>query len=275
MRENGLRRKVGTYLAAAADSEQKSKQKIEKSDEKHRNRGKILFIMSLSVVSSKFALLPDDDEDLNKKQLKTKVLGSNKASKEIGNSNGVNEEKPKKKKNKKKKNANSVSDDSKDLQALAFGQKRRSVSTSSTGAQNGQNETNDEQLAHWMSQDQMVTDEAFAQDLQAAILASKVQYDVDCQHKDDLEAKKIAKKGGAKMTLQEFNRLSIEKESKPSVIESDTFFEDVEEATKMALNREQIKESLQQRYQVRKSTFILTNFFHCCRRAKRGDNSIL
>ena len=260
LRENGLRRKVGTYLVAA-DLEPKSKQKIEKSDEKHRNRGKILFIMSLSVVSSKFALLPDDDEDLNKKQLKTKVLGSNKASKENGNSNGANEEKPKKKKNKKKKQ-NSVSDDSKDLQALAFGQKRRSVSTSSTGAQNGQNETNDEQLAHWMSQDQMVTDEAFAQDLQAAILASKVQYDVDCQHKDDLEAKKIAKKGGAKMTLQEFNRLSIEKESKPSVIESDTFFEDVEEATKMALNREQIKESLQQRYQVRKSTFILTNFFH-------------
>jgi len=235
----------------AADLEQKSKpskQKIEKSDEKHRNRGKILFIMSLSVVSSKFALLPDDDEDLNKKQLKTKVLGSSKASTGNGNSNGANEEKPKKKKNKKKKQ-NSVSDDSKDLQALAFGQKRRSVSTSSTGAQNGQNETNDEQLAHWMSQDQMVTDEAFAQDLQAAILASKVQYDVDCQHKDDLEAKKIAKKGGAKMTLQEFNRLSIEKETKPSVIESDTFFEDVEEATKMALNREQIKESLQQRYQ--------------------------
>merc|ERR1712062_491315 len=183
------------------------KQKIEKSDEKHRNRGKFLSIMSLSVVSSKFALLPDDDEDLNKKQLKTKVLGSNKASTGNGNSNGANEEKPKKKKQ------NSVSDDSKDLQALAFGQKRRSVSTSSTGAQNGQNETNDEQ---------------FAQDLQAAILASKVQYDVDCQHKDDLEAKKIAKKGGAKMTLQEFNRLSIEKESKPSVIESDTFFEDVE-----------------------------------------------
>ena len=99
LRENGLRRKVGTYLVAA-DSEQKSKQKIEKSDEKHRNRGKILFIMSLSVVSSKFALLPDDDEDLNKKQLKTKVLGSNKASTGNGNSNGVNEEKPKKKKNK-------------------------------------------------------------------------------------------------------------------------------------------------------------------------------
>ena len=65
-----------------------------------------------------------------------------------------------------------------------------------------------------------------------------------------MEAKKIAKKG-AKMTLQEFNQLSINKESnaKP-VIENDTFFDDVEEATKMALNREQIKESLQQRYQV-------------------------
>ena len=218
--------------------------------------------MSLSVVSSKFALLPDDDEDQNKKQLKTKVLGSNKPS--AGNSNDANEEKKtknQKKKNKKKKNANSASDDSKDLQALAFGQKRRSVSTSSAGGglnsatQNGQNDTNDEQLAHWVSQDQMVTDQAFAQDLQAAILASKVQYNVDCKHKDDLDAKKIAKKG-AKMTLQEFNRLSIEKESKPSndAIENDTFFEDVEVATKMALNREQIKESLQQRYQV--STFV-------------------
>ena len=211
--------------------------------------------MSLSVVSSKFALLPDDDEDQNKKQLKTKVLGSNKPS--AGNSNDANEEKKtknQKKKNKKKKNANSASDDSKDLQALAFGQKRRSVSTSSA-TQNGQNETNDEQLAHWVSQDQMVTDQAFAQDLQAAILASKVQYNVDCKHKDDLDAKKIAKKG-AKMTLQEFNRLSIEKESEPSndAVENDTFFEDVEVATKMALNREQIKESLQQRYQV--STFI-------------------
>lgn len=210
--------------------------------------------MSLSVVSSKFALLPDDDEDQNKKQLKTKVLGSNKPS--AGNSNDANEEKKtknQKKKNKKKKNANSASDDSKDLQALAFGQKRRSVSTSSAGG--GLNDTNDEQLAHWVSQDQMVTDQAFAQDLQAAILASKVQYNVDCKHKDDLDAKKIAKKG-AKMTLQEFNRLSIEKESKPSndAIENDTFFEDVEVATKMALNREQIKESLQQRYQV--STFI-------------------
>ena len=95
-----------------------------------------------------------------------------------------------------------------------------------------------------------VTDEAFAQDLQAAILASKVEFDSDCKQKEAVEAKKIAKKG-AKMTLQEFNQLSINKESnaKP-VIENDTFFDDVEEATKMALNREQIKESLQQRYQV-------------------------
>ena len=103
-------------------------------------------------------------------------------------------------------------------------------------------------------------DEEAGKDLDKASKANKTS--VASSNDDDLKAKKIAKKGGAKMTLQEFNRLSIEKESKPSVIESDTFFEDVEEATKMALNREQIKESLQQRYQVRKSTFILTNFFH-------------
>ena len=122
--------------------------------------GKLRKIMSLSVVSSKFALLPDDDEDQNKKQLKNKVLGSNKPSSGDGNSNEEKKSKNQKKKNKKKKNAgNSGSEDSKDLQALAFG-KKRSVSTSSNGArnsaQNGQNEANDEQLAHWMSHDQMV-----------------------------------------------------------------------------------------------------------------------
>ena len=110
--------------------------------------------------------------------------------------------------------------------------------------------SSDEVFPHFFFQFFQVTDEAFAQDLQAAILASKVEFDSDCKQKEVLEAKKIAKKG-AKMTLQEFNQLSINKESntKP-VIENDTFFDDVEEATKMALNREQIKESLQQRYQV-------------------------
>ena len=90
-----------------------------------------------------------------------------------------------------------------------------------------------------MSHDQMVTDEAFAQDLQAAILASKVQYDVDAKQKEDFNAKKIAKKG-AKMTLQEFNQLSIGKETngrERTDSTNDTFFEDVEEATKIALNR--------------------------------------
>ena len=121
---------------------------------------------------------------------------------------------------------------------------------------------NDEQLAHWMSHDQMVTDEAFAQDLQAAILASKVQYDVDAKQKEELNAKKIAKKG-AKMTLQEFNRLSIDKESNDrerNDSTNETFFEDVEEATKIALNREQIKESLQSRYQALPDQSLLLQY---------------
>ena len=60
------------------------------------------------------------------------------------------------------------------------------------------------------------------------------------------------------MTLQDFNNLSLNQDanSQPNsnlqtaVTETETFFEDVEEATKKALNREQIKESLEQRYNV-------------------------
>merc|ERR1719225_906713 len=58
------------------------------------------------------------------------------------------------------------------------------------------------------------------------------------------------------MTLQAFNNLSLDNgaaTSEPTsnstaVTETENFFEDVEEATKRALNREQVKESLQQRY---------------------------
>ena len=59
------------------------------------------------------------------------------------------------------------------------------------------------------------------------------------------------------MTLQDFNNLSLNQDATsqpnsnvPIVMETETFFEDVEEATKKALNREQIKESLEQRYNV-------------------------
>ena len=65
-------------------------------------------------------------------------------------------------------------------------------------------------------------------------------------------------KKSATMTLQDFNNLSLNQDanSQPNsnlqtaVTETETFFEDVEEATKKALNREQIKESLEQRYNV-------------------------
>ena len=62
----------------------------------------------------------------------------------------------------------------------------------------------------------------------------------------------------AAMTLQAFNNLSLDNgtaTSEPTsnssaVTETENFFEDVEEATKRALNREQVKESLNQRYNV-------------------------
>lgn len=50
-------------------------------------------------------------------------------------------------------------------------------------------------------------DEEAGKDLDKASKANKTS--VASSNDDDLKAKKIAKKGGAKMTLQEFNRLSI------------------------------------------------------------------
>ena len=56
------------------------------------------------------------------------------------------------------------------------------------------------------------------------------------------------------MSLQAFNNMNLNGEvsgdhsNDPNV--KDSFFEDVDEASKLALNREQIRESLQQRYSV-------------------------
>ena len=194
--------------------------------------------MALSVQASKFALLPDDDEDLNKKALRNLKNGKvdNK-----GESNKA-KSKPKKKKN---KNKNDTSNNSSSVQD----NKKTSPETS-----------NDQQFATWLSHDQQATEEAFAQDLQNAILASKVDYVAELKKHQNSPPGMSAKnnKKPAAMTLQAFNNLSLNNgaaTSEPTsnstaVTETENFFEDVEEATKRALNREQVKESLQQRYNV-------------------------
>ena len=121
--------------------------------------------MALSVVSSKFALLPDDDEDRNKKDLKSKVLGTK--NNNVTNESSENATKAKKKKNKNKKKQNSGNDDSKDLQALAFG-KKRTTSTSSNGrnSRNGQNGTTEGKslvgalTAQWENFDMNLSDQS-------------------------------------------------------------------------------------------------------------------
>lgn len=117
--------------------------------------------------------------------------------------------------------------------------------------------TNDEQFANWVSHDKQFTDEAFAQDLQKAILASKMEHKAETKkrHSSPPGMSKQNKKPAA-MTLQDFNNLSLNQDAKAqptvnpnaNVMETENFFADVEEATRIALNREQIKESLEQRY---------------------------
>ena len=114
----------------------------------------------MSVKASRFSCLPDDDDDVNKKKLlnfskKNNANGEEKSSKSNEN---VDEKAKNKNKNKKKKKKNDTND-SKDLQALAYGKKvdqnnlKRDRASSSLSAAS---EVNDEDFAKWVSQDQMV-----------------------------------------------------------------------------------------------------------------------
>lgn len=196
--------------------------------------------MAMSVVSSKFALLPDDDEGLNKTSLRKKVFGKSNGTTESVTAAGSISQSPEKSSNAKKKK-NKSKKNTKKSEAKA---------------------NNDEQYAQWLSHDQVANDETFAQELQAAILASKVQYDLESTKPESpvKNTAKISGGGGVKkgtMSLQDFNRLCLESEQpigsgmnkRKESVNEDSFFVEVEEATKKALNREQIKESLKQRYE--------------------------
>jgi len=213
--------------------------------------------MAMSVKASRFSLLPDDDDDLNKKKLLNKVKkNTGQENKSSTNENNVDANA---KRNKNKKKKKKVETDDKDLQALAYGKKvdqnnlKRERASSSS-------EVNDEDFARWVSRDEIMNDETFAKDLQAAILASKIENIQQQQaiHQKLLEDTKKQSKKPIPMSLQDFNKMDLngggggEISQQPPEQECDnvkeTFFEDVEEASKIAFNREQTRESLQQRY---------------------------
>ena len=109
--------------------------------------------MAMSVKASRFSLLPDDDDDLNKKKLLNKVKkNTGQENKSSTNENNVDANA---KKNKNKKKKKKVESDDKDLQALAYGKKvdqnnlKRERASSSS-------EVNDEDFAKWVSRDEIV-----------------------------------------------------------------------------------------------------------------------
>ena len=111
------------------------------------------FKMAMSVKASRFSLLPDDDDDLNKKKLLNKVKkNTGQENKSSTNENNVDANA---KKNKNKKKKKKVESDDKDLQALAYGKKvdqnnlKRERASSSS-------EVNDEDFARWVSRDEIV-----------------------------------------------------------------------------------------------------------------------
>lgn len=201
--------------------------------------------MAVSFQASKFALLPDDDEDLNKKALRNlKNAKTDNAKVE----NSKTKSKAKKKKNKNKSETTTTASNGQGQESKKSSPDKEVTST-------------DEQFATWLSHDQQVNDQAFAQDLQKAILASKVDAAESANRQKSPPGMPMTSKGKpAAMSLQAFNNLSVSNGVfvPPPVIQDNPpvhvtenengFFEDVEEATIKALNREQIKDSLEQRY---------------------------
>jgi len=195
--------------------------------------------MAPTFQASKFALLPDDDEDLNKKALR--ALKNGKTDTKVDNA----KTKSKAKKKNKKKNSEATPPPDPSNGDSNKNEKKTQPESS-----------NNEQFSTWLSHDKQVNDEAFAQDLQNAILASKIDHVAEPKKSQNgPPGMSKQNKKSATMTLQDFNNLSLNQDANsqpnsnlPAVTETETFFEDVEEATKKALNREQIKDSLDQRY---------------------------
>ena len=88
-----------------------------------------------------------------------------------------------------------------------------------------------------------MNDEAFAKDLQAAILASKIENMQQTLHQKLSEETKKQSKKPIPMSLQDFNKMDLNgggEISQPPEECNDvkeTFFEDVEEASKIAFNK--------------------------------------
>jgi hypothetical protein len=153
---------------------------------------------------------------------------------------------------------------------LAFGKKKPGSSSliqTISASSNTPSSSNDAQFANWVSKDQEFVNETYASELHAAILASKVDFRVEQKRRqsessnpDDKNKIKTNKDGKkiTTMSLDAFNNLSVDGKSpkkqrtiSKSTVDypdnGDNFFDELEEATKKALIREEVKESLKQR----------------------------
>ena len=100
-----------------------------------------------------------------------------------------------------------------------------------------------------------ITEAAFEQDLQQAILASKIEFEENHRPGETGSTEKKANKKTVPMSLQSFNNLSIKNGASPTKTGKphqgdDNFFGDIEAASKQAVIREQMREDLRQRSMV-------------------------
>ncbi|GIX72810.1 g kinase-anchoring protein 1-A [Caerostris darwini] len=223
--------------------------------------------------ASRFAVLKLEDDDVNEtvnKKPPTVQNNAQQANKNKANVKNVpNEQKAKSKK--KKKASNEIAE----LQSLAFGS-HSTKSKNKSGAQNAKgNHASQKQWEEWKAKDSEFVSETYEQDLQEALLLSKIDYeekkDIYDAFQKEAEQNKLGinkkkkkncqKKDKGTMSLDEFQNLDSANidggnhqkgctdiddfdvtSNKPTPVEDTHFFDKIEEDVEKIITKEQRQE---------------------------------
>jgi len=209
--------------------------------------------MSISGVASRFACLQDDDTT------------DWKAPKSKKNNKKASDASKKQENTKQQNKPNKSQQETRDLQSAAFGPSKKSKKKKGGAAA----PATDQQFDEWAQRDKVMVDDNFEQQMQAAIVQSKMDFeerkellhiangDMNGDSNEDGKGKKKtvkATKKSAVMSLGEFQNPEAVKNSSPPILESqisrgksetpDTdYFDELDAAASKALTREQLLES--------------------------------
>ncbi len=220
----------------------------------------LLFDMALETVNSRFAILPDDDEESGWKSIRNrKKSETNENESSKSNDFSAPSESKRKNRNRKKNKGKGTGGVDNELKELAFGGsnssgKKGSGPGNKSNSKSGVDEPlTREQYETWKQKDQAFVESSYEQDLQAALQLSKLELEKEKGRNrkgSESDIAKDRKKGSKTITLDEFNKLSTQEignlgKKEPSVEKSsiksestEDFFDSVQKSTQSALRRE-------------------------------------